>query len=129
MYLSGDAKDLLYKCTILTAMMRRLTRVLFGHTFGKLTFKVNKINHKKRCCMKRLMYRMRRLILVFTIRTCYKCDFCWYLYSPIRSRPYGLCDQIHFIDCSGFKNCLCERGRLPSKPNRFQYDQLCLWSH
>ena len=32
-HLSGDAKDLLYKCTILTAMMRRLTRVLFGHTF------------------------------------------------------------------------------------------------
>ena len=49
MHLSGDAKDLLYKCTILTAMMRRLTRVLFCHSFRKLTFQVNKINHKKRC--------------------------------------------------------------------------------
>ena len=45
MHLSGDIKDLLYKCTILTAMMRRLNRVLFGHTFRKLTFQVNKINH------------------------------------------------------------------------------------
>ena len=39
MHLSGDAKDLLNKCTILTniltTMMRRLTRVLFGHTFRK----------------------------------------------------------------------------------------------
>ena len=49
MHLSSDAKDLLNKCSILTAMMRRLTSVLFGHTFRKLTFQVNKINHKNRC--------------------------------------------------------------------------------
>ena len=49
MHLSSDAKDLLNKCTIQTAMMSRLTRVLFGHTFRKLTFQVNRINHKKRC--------------------------------------------------------------------------------
>ena len=47
MHLSGNAKDLLYKCTILTAMMRRLTRVLFCHSLRKLTFQINKINHKK----------------------------------------------------------------------------------
>ena len=29
--------------------MRRLTRVLFGHTFRKLTFQVNKIQLQKRC--------------------------------------------------------------------------------
>ena len=46
MHLSSDAKDLLYKCSILTAMRGRLTSVLFGHTFRKLTFQVNKINHK-----------------------------------------------------------------------------------
>ena len=49
MDLSGDAKDLLYKCTKQTAMMRRLTRVLFGHTFRKLTFQVNRIQLQKRC--------------------------------------------------------------------------------
>ena len=49
MHLSSDAKDLLNKCTILTAVMRRLTRVLFGQTFRKLLFQVNKINLKKRC--------------------------------------------------------------------------------
>ena len=49
MHFSSDAKDLLNKCTILTAMMRRLTRVVFGHTFRKLTFQVNNIKHKKRC--------------------------------------------------------------------------------
>ena len=38
MHISRDAKDLLNKCTILTAMMRRLTRVLFGHTLRQLTF-------------------------------------------------------------------------------------------
>ena len=48
MHLSCDAKGLLNKGTILTAMMRRLTTVFFGHTFRKLTFQVNKINHKKR---------------------------------------------------------------------------------
>ena len=68
MHLSSDAKDLLYKCTILTAMTRRLTRVCFGHTFRKWTFQVNKISHKN--LVKRVMYRMRRLMLVFTIRTC-----------------------------------------------------------
>ena len=68
MHLSSDAKDLLYKCTILTAMTRRLTRVCFGHTFRKWTFQVNKINHKN--VVKRGMYRMRRLMLVFAIRTC-----------------------------------------------------------
>ena len=47
MHLSGDAKHLVYKCNILTVMMRRLTRVLFGHSFRKLTFQVNKVNHKK----------------------------------------------------------------------------------
>ena len=47
MHFLGDAKDLLYKCTILAAMMRRPIRVLFGHTFCKSTFGVNKINHKK----------------------------------------------------------------------------------
>ena len=101
MHLSSDAKDLLvYKCTILTAMMRRLTSLfchtfrklyinvykctiltammrrltsLFCHTFRKLTFHVNKINHKN--VVKRGIYRMRRLILVFAIRTCYKCHF------------------------------------------------------
>ena len=49
MHLSSDAKDLLNKYTILTAMMRRLTRVLFRHTFRKLTFQVNKIQLQKRC--------------------------------------------------------------------------------
>ena len=73
MHLSGDAKDLLYKSTILTAMMCRLIRVLFGLTFRKLTFQVNKINHKN--VVKRGMYPMRRLSLVFAIRTCYKCHF------------------------------------------------------
>ena len=73
MHLSSDAKDLLNKCTILTAMMCRLTRLLFGHTFRKLTFQVNKINHKK--VVKRGMYRMRKLMLVFAIRMCYKCHF------------------------------------------------------
>ena len=68
MHLSNDAKDLLYKCSILTAMMRRLTSVLFGHTFPKLTFQVNKINQQY--VVKRRIYRMRRLILVFAIRTC-----------------------------------------------------------
>ena len=48
MHLTGNAKDLLYKCTILTAMRRRLTRVLFGHIFRKLMFQVNKNNYKKR---------------------------------------------------------------------------------
>ena len=65
MHLSSDAKDLLYKCTILTAMMRRLTRVLFGPTFRKLTFQVNKINHKN--VVKRGMSGMRGLSLVFAI--------------------------------------------------------------
>ena len=46
MHLASDAKDLLNKCTIPTALMRRLTRVVFGHTFRKLTFQVNKIKHK-----------------------------------------------------------------------------------
>ena len=73
MHLSGNAKDLLYKCTILTVMMCRLTRVLFGHTFRKLTFKINKINHKN--VVKRGMFLMRRLILVFAIRMCCKCHF------------------------------------------------------
>ena len=58
---------------IVTAMMRRLTRVLFGHTFRKSTFQVNKINHKN--VVKRGMHRMHRLVLVFAIRTCYKCHF------------------------------------------------------
>ena len=49
MHLSSDAKDLLEKCIKQTAMMRRLTRVLFGHTFRKLTFQVNKIQIQKRC--------------------------------------------------------------------------------
>ena len=49
MHLSSDAKDLLYKCTKQTAMVRRLTRVLFGHTFRKLTFQVNKIQLQKQC--------------------------------------------------------------------------------
>ena len=44
MYLSGDAKDLLYKCTILTAMMRRLTRY-FPHVF-KFLGKQNKSQRK-----------------------------------------------------------------------------------
>ena len=94
MHFSGDAKDLLYNCTNLTAMMRRRTRVLICHTFCKLRFKINKINHKKRFYMyvKREMYRMRRLILVFAIRTCYKCHFSWYMYSPIRPVwPNSLC--------------------------------------
>ena len=73
MHLSSDAKDLLYKCSILTAMMRRLTSILFCHTFRKLTFRVNKINHKN--VVKRKIYRMRRLILVVAIHTCYKCHF------------------------------------------------------
>ena len=70
MHLSSDAKDLLdlYNCAILTAMTRRLTRVCFGHTFSKWTFQVDKINHKN--VVKRGMYRMRRLMLVFAIRTC-----------------------------------------------------------
>ena len=48
MHLSSDAKDLLNKCTILTAMMRRLTRVLFGHTFRKLTFSGKQNQSQKR---------------------------------------------------------------------------------
>ena len=44
MHLSSDDKDLLNKCTILTAMIGRLTRLLFGHTFRKLAFQVNTIN-------------------------------------------------------------------------------------
>ena len=105
-------KVLLYKCTILTAMMHRLTRVLFCHSFRKLMFQVNKINHKN--VVKRGMYRMCRLSLVFAIRTCYT-----YMYSPTRSRPYVLCDQIHFVDSSWSKNCLCEWGRLSSNPTVF----------
>ena len=31
-------------------MMRRLTRVLFGHTFRKLTLQVNKITESQRRC-------------------------------------------------------------------------------
>ena len=68
MHLSSDAKDLLYKCTTLTAMTRRLTRVCFGHTFRKLTFQINKINHTN--VVKWGMYRMPRLMFVFAIRTC-----------------------------------------------------------
>ena len=48
-------------------MTRRLTRVCFGHTFRKRTFQVNKINHTN--VVKRRMYRLRRLMLVFVIRT------------------------------------------------------------
>ena len=122
MYFAGGAKDLLYKCTILTAMMRRLTRVLFGQTFRKLTFKVNKLNHKSGY-VKRGMYRMRRLILIFTIHTYYKCHFSCDMCSPIRSRPYGsLCRFLH-----DSKIVCVNRGDCPQNPNVFyfniQYDQ------
>ena len=97
MHISSDAKDLLYKCTILTAMTRRLTRVCFGHTFRKWTFQVNKINHKNG--VKRGMYRMRRLMLVFAIRTC--------TIQTIRPVwPNSLCRFLMIQK-------LCERGRLP----------------
>ena len=48
------------------------------------------------------MYRMRRLSLVIAICTCYT-----YMYSPTRSRPYVLCDQIHFLDSSWSKKIVC----------------------
>ena len=48
MHLSSDAKDLLNKCSILTAMMRRLTRVVFSHTFRKLTFSGKQNQSQKR---------------------------------------------------------------------------------
>ena len=49
MHLSGYVKDLLCKCTMLTAMMHRLTRVLFGHTFKKITVS-GKPNQSQKCC-------------------------------------------------------------------------------
>ena len=99
MHLSSDAKELLYKCTLLTAMMRRLTRVLFGHTFSKLKFQVNKNSHIN--AVKRGMYQMRRLILVCAIRTCYKC------HSPCtHTAQLDPGDQIHFVDTSCSNNCL-----------------------
>ena len=48
MHLSSDAKDLLNKCTILIVMIR-VTRVLFGHTFHKLTFS-GKQNQSQKLC-------------------------------------------------------------------------------
>ena len=56
-----------------------------------------------------------RLIWVFAIRTCNKCHFSWYIYSPTSVQhvwPKGLCDQIHFADFSWSKNCPCRWGRL-----------------
>ena len=190
MHLSSDAKDLLYKCTILTAMMRRLTRVLFCHSFRKVTFHVNKINHKY--VVKRGLYRFGWLFWVYRpfetvfqsisgrlpkrgrrrrerideskntqttpTRTYCKCSrplpYCnpncrtsrhWKFtqhhrttrppqrvvsnaqtglsfrhshvlhvhVQPTRSRPYVLCDQIHFVDSSQSKNVCVNGGDCP----------------
>ena len=89
-------------------MMRRLTRVLFGHTFRKLTFQISKISHKN--VVKRGMYRMRTLILVFVIRTCYKCHF-----STAQLDP----DHTAGVTESTLSKIVCERGRLSSNPKVF----------
>ena len=119
MHLSSNPEDLLYKCTILTAMMRRLTRILFGHTFSKLTFQVNKNNHKN--VVKRGMYRMRRLILVFAIRKCYKCHFSCTRTAQL-DPGHTACVTKFFVDSSLSKNCLCERRRLYSKSKGFLFE-------
>ena len=72
MHLSGDATHLLFKCTILTAMMRRLTSLVWSY-FPQIS--VSGKQNQSQKVVKRGMYRMRRLILIFDIRTCYKCHF------------------------------------------------------
>ena len=49
MHLSSDAKDLLYKCTILTAMTRRLTRVCFWSYFPQISVSAKQNQSQKRC--------------------------------------------------------------------------------
>ena len=49
MHLSSDVKDLLNKCTILNATMRRLTRVLFDHTFPQINVSDKQNQSQKRC--------------------------------------------------------------------------------
>ena len=49
MHLSSDAKDLLYKCTILTAMTRRLTRVRFLSNFPQMNISGKQNQSQKRC--------------------------------------------------------------------------------
>ena len=48
MHLSSDAKDLLNKCTILTAMMRRLTSLVWSY-FPQIKVSGKKNQSQKRC--------------------------------------------------------------------------------
>ena len=63
---------------------------------------------------------MRRLMLVFAIRTCYKCHYSC-------TAPYGLCHQIHFVDPYDPKLVYVNGGDCPQNPKLFylnsQYDQ------
>ena len=69
---------------------------------------------------------MRRLILVFSIRTCYKCHFSWYMYSPVQSKPYGLCDNFTLQIPHDPKIVYVNQGNCPQNPKVFyrniQYD-------
>ena len=96
MHLSGDAKDLLYKYTILIAMMRRLTRFLFGHTFRKLTFKVNK-SQKTLLCEARNVPNVQADLSLRHSHVL-KVSLLLVHVQPISIQTIGLCDQIHFVD-------------------------------
>ena len=84
-------------------------------------------SHKKRCCVKRGMYPIPKLILVFAIRTCYLCHFSWYMYSPIRSRSYGCVTKFTFLIPRDPKIVYVNVGDCPQNPKVFylnnQYDR------
>ena len=120
MYLSGDAKDLLYKCTILTA---QTYQSLVWSNFPQVNVKGKQNKSQKTLLCKAMNVSNAHADLSLHHSHVLQVWLLLVFVQPNSIRTI----QIHFVDCSGFKTCLCERGRLSSKLNRFQFEH-SIWS-